>query len=236
MSRLECFAIHGVGEVHEGDDVVTLFLDALTAQGELLCTGDLVTVTSKVISKAEGRVVAFDGTEEHRDRIVEEESVRTLRRRGPLRITETRHGFVNANAGVDFSNTDDHTAVLLPLDPDRSARRIRGELSRRTGLEIAVVVTDTMGRTWRNGVTDVAIGSAGLSPLLDLRGTLDANGRPLEVTEVAIVDEIAGAVNLVLPKDGNTPFAVVRGLDPRFFGAGSIADTIVRSATGDLFR
>ena len=236
MSRLLCFAVQGVGEVREGDDLVTLFLDALAQQGDTLEAGDLVTVTSKVVSKSEGRVIAFDGTTTHRDAIVEAESVRTLRRRGPLRITETAHGFVNANAGVDFSNTDDGTAVLLPADPDRSARRFRGDLSRRTGLEVAVVITDTMGRTWRNGVTDVAIGSAGLRPILDLRGTYDANGRLLEATEVAIVDEVAGAVNLVLAKDANTPFAVVRGLDAHFFGAGSVGDTIVRSATGDLFR
>lgn len=236
MSRLLCFAVRGVGAVRPGDNLVTLFLDALSAQGEHLEAGDLITVTSKVVSKAEGRVIAFDGTEAHRDRIIDEESVRTLRRRGPLRITETSHGFVNANAGVDFSNTDENTAVLLPLDPDRSARRFRGDLARRTGFELAVVVTDTMGRTWRNGVTDVAIGSSGLLPILDLRGTVDANGRLLEATEVAIVDEVAAAVNLVLAKDANTPFAVVRGLVQRFFGPGSVADTIVRSPTGDLFR
>jgi len=236
VSRLLCFAVRGVGEIRAGDDLVELLLDALRAQGDDLEAGDLVTVTSKVVSKSEGRVIAFDGTDAHRDAIIDAESVRTLRRRGPLRITETHHGFVNANAGVDFSNTDEHTAVLLPTDPDRSARRFRGELSRRTGLDVAVIITDTMGRTWRNGVTDVAIGSAGLTPILDLRGTYDANGRLLEATEVAIVDEIAGAVHLVLAKDANTPFAVVRGLDPRCFGAGSVGDTIVRSPTGDLFR
>jgi coenzyme F420-0:L-glutamate ligase/coenzyme F420-1:gamma-L-glutamate ligase len=162
--------------------------------------------------------------------------VRVLRRRGTLRITETRHGFINANAGVDLSNTDDGTAVLLPKDPDRSARRLRAELSRRLNVDVAVLITDTFGRVWRQGVTDVALGSAGLTPLLDLRGTLDANGRLLEATEVAIADEIAGAANLVLHKAAGTPFALVRGLDESLFGPGSISENIVRSKNDDLFR
>jgi coenzyme F420-0:L-glutamate ligase/coenzyme F420-1:gamma-L-glutamate ligase len=197
---------------------------------------DLLIVTSKVVSKAEGRVVAFDGTEEHKIAIVEAESKRVLRRRGPLRITETHHGFINANAGVDLSNTDEGTAVLLPKDPDQSARRLRAELRRRREVDVAVVITDTFGRVWRNGVTDVALGSAGIKPILDLRGTTDANGRLLEATEVAIVDEIAGAANLVLGKARGTPFAILRGLDPSYFGPGSISDDVIRSANGDLFR
>jgi coenzyme F420-0:L-glutamate ligase/coenzyme F420-1:gamma-L-glutamate ligase len=193
-------------------------------------------VTSKVVSKSEGQVVAHDGTEEHKVALVEQESVRVLRRRGTLRITETRHGFINANAGVDLSNTEEGTAVLLPKDPDRSARRLRAEIARRTNIEVAVLITDTFGRVWRQGVTDVALGSAGLKPLLDLRGTLDANGRLLEATEVAIADEIAGAANLVLHKAAGTPFALVRGLDESFFGPGSIAEHIVRMKHDDLFR
>jgi coenzyme F420-0:L-glutamate ligase/coenzyme F420-1:gamma-L-glutamate ligase len=168
--------------------------------------------------------------------LIERESTRVLRRRGTLRITETAHGFINANAGIDLSNTDRGTAVLLPKDPDRSARRFRGEVRRRCDVEVAVVVTDTFGRTWRNGVTDVALGSAGLKPILDLRGTTDANGRLLEATEVAIVDEIAGAANLVLGKAQGTPFALLRGLDDSYFGEGSVAGDIVRSANDDLFR
>jgi len=204
--------------------------------GETLAHHDLVVVTSKVVSKAEGQVVPFDGTDQHKVAIVESESVRVLRRRGTLRITETRHGFINANAGVDLSNTDEGTAVLLPKDPDRSARRLRGEIERRCAVEVAVLVTDTFGRVWRQGVTDVALGSAGLRPVLDLRGTLDANGRLLEATEVAIADEIAGAANLVLHKAAGTPFALIRGLDESFFGPGSVSENIVRSKHEDLFR
>jgi coenzyme F420-0:L-glutamate ligase/coenzyme F420-1:gamma-L-glutamate ligase len=222
--------------VQRGDDLVTLFLSALDESGESLRRHDLVVVTSKVVSKSEGQVVPFDGSDEDKVRIVEGESVRVLRRRGTLRITETRHGFINANAGVDLSNADEGTAVLLPKDPDRSARRLRAEIGRRSGVDVATLITDTFGRVWRQGVTDVALGSAGLRPVLDLRGTTDANGRLLEATEVAIADEIAGAANLVLHKAAGTPFAIVRGLDESYFGEGSIGENIVRSKNDDLFR
>jgi coenzyme F420-0:L-glutamate ligase/coenzyme F420-1:gamma-L-glutamate ligase len=236
MRELRIIPILGVGMVQKGDDLVSLFLEALHAQGESLAHHDLIVVTSKVVSKSEGQVVAFDGTEAHKVALIEQESTRVLRRRGPLRITETRHGFINANAGVDLSNTADGTAVLLPKEPDRSARRFRAEVGRRRDVDVAVVITDTFGRVWRIGVTDVALGSAGLKPVLDLRGTTDANGRTLEATEVAIVDEIAGAANLVLGKALGTPFALLRGLDESYFGEGSVADDIVRSRNDDLFR
>lgn len=236
MNELRIIPITGVGAIREGDELVGVLLEAMDRQQLALENQDLLIVTSKVVSKAEGRVVAFDGTEEHKIAIVEAESKRVLRRRGPLRITETHHGFINANAGVDLSNTDEGTAVLLPKDPDQSARRLRAELRRRREVDVAVVITDTFGRVWRNGVTDVALGSAGIKPILDLRGTTDANGRLLEATEVAIVDEIAGAANLVLGKARGTPFAILRGLDPSYFGPGSISDDVIRSANGDLFR
>jgi coenzyme F420-0:L-glutamate ligase/coenzyme F420-1:gamma-L-glutamate ligase len=236
VSELRVVALASSVQVQLGNDLATMLLDALQGANEALVHHDLVVVTSKIVSKSEGQVVAFDGTQEHKVKIVENESVRVLRRRGSLRITETRHGFINANAGVDLSNTDDGTAVLLPKDPDRSARRLRAEIARRSNVEVAILITDTFGRVWRQGVTDVAIGSAGLKPLLDLRGTLDANGRLLEATEVAIADEIAGAANLVLHKAAGTPFALVRGLDESFFGEGSIGENIVRSKNDDLFR
>lgn len=236
MSELRILAVRGVGPVKEGDDLVALFLSALEASGESLAHHDLVVVTSKVVAKAEGRVVAFDGTEQNKLALIEQEARRVLRRRGPLRITETHHGFINANAGVDLSNADGGTAVLLPRDPDRSARRFRSDVRRRREVDAAVVITDTFGRAWREGVVDVAIGCSGLRPILDLRGTTDANGRILESTEVAIVDEVAGAANLVLGKAEGTPFAILRGLDESYFGDGSIGDDIVRSAKDDLFR
>ncbi len=236
MIELRVIPLGAVGEVREGDDLVALLFDALETSGQSLTHHDLVIVTSKVVSKSEGRVVAYDGTEAHKVEIVEGESRRVLRRRGALRITETHHGFINANAGVDLSNTPDGTAVLLPMDPDQSARRMRAQIRRRGDVDVAVMVTDTFGRVWRQGVTDVAIGSAGIRPVLDLRGTADAHGRVLEATEVAIADEIAGAANLVLGKAEGTPFALVRGLDDSYFGVGSVRDSIVRPTNGDLFR
>jgi len=227
MNELRVIPIVGVGIVEQGDDLVDLLLSATDAQGLTLEDQDLVIITSKVVSKSEGQVVPFDGSEEHKVALVEGEARRILRRRGPLRITESHHGFVCATDG---------TAVLLPKDPDRSARRMQSEIKRRRGVNVAVVITDTFGRVWRNGVTDVALGSAGVKPILDLRGTTDANGRPLEATEVAIVDEIAGAANLVLGKAMGTPFALLRGLDSSYFGEGSISKDMVRSANDDLFR
>ena len=236
MNELRIIPLPSVAMVKEGDDLVALFLEALGSSGLTLEARDLIIVTSKVVSKSEGQVVPFDGTEEHKVALIESESTRILRRRGPLRITETRHGFINANAGIDLSNTDDGTAVLLPKDPDRSARRFRGEIQRRCNVEVAVIITDTFGRVWRVGVTDVAIGSAGVKPILDLRGTSDATGRVLEVTEVAVADEIASAANLVLGKAEATPFAIIRGLDDSYFGDGSIKENALRRANEDLFR
>lgn len=228
-------AIGGVGPVREGDDLAGLLLGALAAAGLSLADGDVVVVTSKVVAKSEGRVESVGETEAAKVALVEREATRVLRRRGPLRITETAHGFVNANAGVDLSNSEPGVAVLLPRDPDRSARRLRAELRRRAGVAVAVVVTDTFGRAWRNGVADVAIGVAGLVSVLDLRGTRDAFGRVLEATEVAVADEVAAAADLVLAKAAATPFALIRGLDPTLLGEGSGAD-LVRPPGEDLFR
>jgi coenzyme F420-0:L-glutamate ligase len=228
-------AIGGVGPVREGDDLADLLLNALGGAGLALADGDVVVVTSKVVAKSEGRVEAIAETEAAKVALVEREATRVLRRRGPLRITETAHGFVNANAGVDLSNSEPGVAVLLPRDPDRSARRLRADLRRRAGVDVAVVVTDTFGRAWRQGVADVAIGVAGLVAVLDLRGTRDAFGRVLEATEVAVADEVAAAADLVLAKAAGTPFALVRGLDPSLLGDGSGAD-LVRPPDEDLFR
>jgi coenzyme F420-0:L-glutamate ligase / coenzyme F420-1:gamma-L-glutamate ligase len=226
----------GVGVITDGTDIVSALLDALLASGEVLADFDVVAVTSKIVAKSEGRVVPCADAEADKVALVEREARRVLRRRGPLRITETHHGFVCANAGVDLSNTEAGTAVLLPVDPDRSARRFRAEVRRRTQREIAVVVTDTFGRPWRQGVTDVAIGVAGLIPVLDLRGTTDAFGRVLEATEVAVADEIAAAADLVLGKATATPFALVRGVPHEWFGDGSVAENLVRRPDEDLFR
>ena len=228
--RIEVLAVAGLPEVRPGDD-----LAALIAGAADLADGDVVVVTQKVVSTAEDRLVDIDPEVGHRP-LVERESVRILRRRGDLVIAETEHGFVCANAGVDLSNVEAGQAALLPVDSDRSARRIRDALRHRFSVDVAVVVSDTFGRPWRRGVTDVAIGCAGLRPVVDLRGTTDALGRELQVTEVAVVDEIAAAAELVMGKAAGVPVAVVRGIDPAWFGDGSVVDDVVRSPDEDLFR
>ena len=228
--RIEVLAVAGLPEVRPGDD-----LAALIAGAANLADGDVVVVTQKVVSKAEDRLVDIDPEVGHRP-LVEREAVRILRRRGDLVIAETEHGFVCANAGVDLSNVEAGKAALLPVDSDRSARRIRDALRHRFSVDVAVVVSDTFGRPWRRGVTDVAIGCAGLRPVGDLRGTTDALGRELQVTEVAVVDEIAAAAELVMGKAAGVPVAVVRGIDPVWFGDGSVVDDVVRSPDEDLFR
>jgi len=207
------------------------------AAGEILQNGDVVVVTQKIVSKAEGRLVAMDPEDPMAHKpLVEAEAVRVLRRRGDLVLTETRHGFVCANSGVDLSNVERGWAALLPLDPDRSARRIRDGLRAHLDLEVAVIVSDTFGRAWRRGSTDVAIGVAGLAGVVDLRGTDDALGRPLQATEVCIADEVAAAAELVMGKAKGIPVAIVRGLDPAFLREGSVRAEVVRPYAEDLFR
>jgi len=224
--------VEGIGEIRPGDE-----LAAIIAERTQLVAGDVVVVTQKVVSKAEGRLVAVDPEDPHGHRqVVLDESVRVLRRRGDLVVTETRHGFICANAGVDLSNVERGWAALLPLDSDRSARRIRDGLRARSGVEVGVVVSDTFGRTWRRGVTDVAIGCAGIAAVVDLRGTTDALGRELAVTEVCVADEIAAAAELVMGKARAVPVAVVRGIDASWLREASVRDEIVRHPSEDLFR
>jgi coenzyme F420-0:L-glutamate ligase/coenzyme F420-1:gamma-L-glutamate ligase len=231
-SSIAIFAVTGLPEVGPGDD-----LAAMIAAASSLRDGDVVVVTQKIVSKAEGRVVAVDPDDAlARQELALDEAVRVLRRRGDLVVTETRHGFVCANSGVDLSNMADGYAALLPIDSDRSARRIRDGLRARTGCDVGVIVSDTFGRAWRRGVTDVAIGSAGLRAIVDLRGTTDAMGRTLVATEICVVDEIAAAAELVMGKASHVPVAVVRGVDPSVFGAGSVREQVVRPYAEDLFR
>ena len=231
---LTVIPVTGLPEVGRGADLAGLICEATA-----LCDGDVVVVTQKVVSKAEGAVEADDADDplSHKS-IVERESVRVLRRRGDLVISETRHGFVCANAGVDLSNVERGTAALLPEDSDRSARRIRDGIRARAGVRVGVVVSDTFGRPWRRGVTDVAIGSAGIRPVVDLRGTRDAYGRELQVTEVAVADEVAAAAELVMGKATGVPVAVVRGLDPSVHTdePASVSRDLLRPPTDDLFR
>jgi len=233
MTRIELVPIEGMPEVHEGD----VLADLIVASAPDLQAGDVLVVTQKIVSKAEGRMVAVDADDplSHKA-IVEQESVRIVRRRGDLIISETAHGFVCANAGVDLSNVERGQAALLPLDSDRSARRIRDGIRARAGVEVGVIVSDTFGRPWRDGLTDVAIGCAGVAAVVDLRGTEDSLGRELQVTKVCVADEIASAAELVMGKSSGVPVAIVRGVDPEWLREGSVAAEIIRSPADDLFR
>ncbi len=236
MQPLTLIPVHGIPEIRPDDALAPLLADAAVAQGTPLLDGDCIVVTQKIVSKAEGRLVQVDPDDRAARRaLVEQESVRVLRRRGDLIISETTHGFVCANAGVDLSNLDEGWAALLPVDSDRSARRIRDALRATRGVEVAVVISDTFGRPWRQGLTDVAIGVAGLAAVVDLRGSTDARGRELQVTEVAVADEVAGAAELVMGKSAGVPVAIVRGLDPEWLRESS-ARELVRAPADDLFR
>ncbi len=232
MSRLAIIPIEGLPEVRPGDRLAPMI-----ARCAELADGDIVVVTQKVVSKAEGRMVAVGPDDPGAyAALVEAESVRVLRRRGDLVISETATGFVCANAGIDRSNVPDGFVTLLPVDADRSARRIRDGLRAAPGVDVGVIVSDTFGRTWRNGVTDVAIGCAGIAAVVDLRGTTDSLGRPLEVTEIAVADELASAAELVMGKAGGVAAAIIRGVEPSWFRDSSVRAEIVRPPAEDLFR
>jgi coenzyme F420-0:L-glutamate ligase/coenzyme F420-1:gamma-L-glutamate ligase len=233
MSGYSVIPVAGIGEVVPGDDVAALVLTALEASGLVLLNGDVVVVTHKIVSKAEGRLRPAVDDADYRS-IIEEEAAAVVRRRGALMITQTRHGFICANAGVDRSNVPGDQAVLLPLDPDASAHGIRRKLEAACGVGLGVVVTDTFGRAWRRGLVDVAIGVSGVDAIADLRGTTDMQGRVLDVTEVAVVDEIAAAADLAMGKASGVPVVVIRGLGLAP-GEGRASD-LVRPAAEDMFR
>jgi coenzyme F420-0:L-glutamate ligase / coenzyme F420-1:gamma-L-glutamate ligase len=228
----------GVPEVRPGDDLARLLLAAVGRAGLELADGDVLAVTSKVVAKAEGRLVPLPADPAGRERVLAEtvaaETARVVARRGRLVIAETRHGLVGANALVDASNAGGDRLVLLPADPDASAARLRAALAELDGHDVAVVVTDTLGRPWRLGQTDVAVGLAGMGALDDWRGRTDGDGRLLEVTEVAVADEVAAAADLVKGKASRVPAALLRGV-PRPKGDGAARD-LVRPPTDDLFR
>lgn len=231
----EVRAVTGIGEVRPGDDLAAL----ITTAAPWLVDGDILVVTSKVVSKAEGQLVDVPldepAREAAREAVLRAETSRVVARRGATQIVQTHHGFVLASAGIDASNVEPTRLVLLPKDPDASARWLRDELRERFGLRVAVVVTDTMGRPWRMGLTDVAIGAAGIDAVTDYRGVLDPYGNELQLTQMAVIDELAGAADLVKGKTGQVPVAVVRGLPTRPDGHGTGAAALIRGADADLF-
>jgi coenzyme F420-0:L-glutamate ligase/coenzyme F420-1:gamma-L-glutamate ligase len=245
VTRLELIGVEGLPEVRPGDD-----LGELISSRSKLATGDVLVVAQKVVSKSEGRLIRLQTVNASPEavsiaanlvaapdprmvQVILDESVRVLRSHRVL-ITETRHGFVCANGGVDHSNVPGEDVVtLLPEDPDASASGLRGRLRQLTGIEVGVIVSDTFGRPWRLGIVNVALGVAGLPALLDLRGSLDSTGKELHATVLAIADELAAAAGLVMGKTARTPVVIVRGL--RMQGSGTGRD-LVRPAAEDLFR
>jgi coenzyme F420-0:L-glutamate ligase/coenzyme F420-1:gamma-L-glutamate ligase len=244
VTGLRVIPVRGIREIGPGDDLAELIAGAAQLED-----GDVLVVAHKVVSKAEGRVLRLDavdaselakgiagadGRDARQVEAVLRESVRIVRMRAPLVIAETRHGFVCASAGVDASNAPEPgSLVLLPVDPDASAERLRAGLRKRTGREVGVIVSDSFGRAWRQGTTDVAIGAAGVRVLLDLDGQRDPVGYELHATTIAVADEIAGAAELVMGKLDGVPAAIVRGLE--LAGAGT-ARELVMPAERDLFR
>jgi coenzyme F420-0:L-glutamate ligase/coenzyme F420-1:gamma-L-glutamate ligase len=247
--ELRVIGLGGLPDVRPGDDIAALILEAAERQATPLTAGDILVVTQKIVSKAEGRVVALADVEPGAEaarlaretdkdpRLVElilRESRRIVRQAGPVLIMETRHGFVCANAGVDMSNVGRGLVTLLPEDPDRSAAAIRAGLRERAGLEVAVVISDTFGRPWREGHTNVAVGIAGMEAFVDYVGQVDPHGYDLRVSTLAVADELAGAAELVMGKLSGVPAAIIRGYEyPR--GSGTARD-MIRPAERDLFR
>jgi coenzyme F420-0:L-glutamate ligase/coenzyme F420-1:gamma-L-glutamate ligase len=248
--ELRIFGVDGIAEIRSGDDVVGAIVGAIRASANGLEDGDVVVVTHKIVSKAEGRLVALTeiepspfaqhlanlgGKDPRQIEVVLRESERVVRMGHGVIISETRHGFVCANAGVDASNVDGREVVCLqPLDPDGSAEAIRSGLREHFGVEVGVIVTDTFGRAWRTGVVNVAIGVAGLAPLDDYRGQVDPNNYELRATVIAVADELAAAAELVMGKLARRPVAIVRGFGAS--GPPGRAHDLVMDASRDLFR
>jgi coenzyme F420-0:L-glutamate ligase/coenzyme F420-1:gamma-L-glutamate ligase len=248
-AEVRIIPVRGLPEIRPGDDLAALILAAATAQGTPLAAGDLLVVTQKIVSKAEGRVVALDGVtpgddarrlaaETDKDprlaELILRESRRIVRQSGPVVITETRHGFVCANAGIDASNVAQGYVSLLPEDPDRSADAIRAAVKERSGVEAPVIISDTFGRAWREGHVNMAVGLAGMDAFADYVGEVDPFGNELRVSTLAVADELAAAAELVMGKLDGVPVAIVRGFDyPPGRGA---ARDLVRPPERDLFR
>lgn len=249
QGAVQIFSLPKVPEVQPGDDLAAMVVDAAIAGGAPLQDGDILVVTQKVVSKAEGRVVDLRtvepsdlaarfaerwGKDPRYVEVVLRESSRIVRMDHGVLIAQTRHGFVCANAGVDASNIAGEMACLLPLDADASAAALRDALTRRLGIDLAIVISDSFGRPWRNGIVNVAIGVAGMAPLEDYRGRPDDHGRVMHASVIAVADEVASAAELLAGKVNRSPFVVVRGYAYR--RAGGRAADLVMDATTDLFR
>jgi coenzyme F420-0:L-glutamate ligase/coenzyme F420-1:gamma-L-glutamate ligase len=248
-SAIQIFPLPGLPEIHPGDDIAPLIAASAQGQGFLVAPGDVFVIAQKIVSKAEGRIVRLDSITPsqraalwasawYKDaRVIElvlREAKRIVKMERGVIIAETWHGYVCANAGVDLSNAEEGTAILLPNDPDASARLLRAELSKAFDMDIGVIISDTFGRPWREGLVNVALGVAGVAPLIDYRGQCDAHGKPLQATIIATADELASTAELVMGKSARVPVAIIRGAKAGA-GSGSGRD-LIRPAEKDLFR
>ena len=229
--NIEIIPVYGLPEFKKNDDLIEILTTTLKNNSETLLNGDVVIVTQKIISKIEDRAVDLKVTDINE--VLKEESTQILRKRGETVIARTRHGFICANAGIDKSNIDKGYALLLPVDPNKTANTIRRKINAEFDLEIAVIISDTFGRAWRKGQTNVAIGSSGIEPLTSYIGTTDSYGNDLMATEIAIIDELAGASELVMNKVDEVPVAIIRGYKYKF--SDKSTDEIIRSDDEDFF-
>jgi len=229
--NIEIIPVYGLPEFKKNDDLIEILTTTLKINSETLLNGDVVIVTQKIISKIEDRAVDLKVTDINE--VLKEESTQILRKRGETVIARTRHGFICANAGIDKSNIDKGYALLLPVDPNKTANTIRIKIKAEFDLDIAVIISDTFGRAWRKGQTNVAIGSSGIEPLTSYIGTTDSYGNDLMATEIAIIDELAGASELVMNKVDEVPVAIIRGYKYKF--SDKSTDEIIRSDDEDFF-
>lgn len=229
--NIEIIPVYGLPEFKKNDDLIEILTTTLKNNSETLLNGDVVIVTQKIISKIEDRAVDLKVTDINE--VLKEESTQILRKRGETVIARTRHGFICANAGIDKSNIDKGYALLLPVDPNKTANTIRRKIKAESDLDIAVIISDTFGRAWRKGQTNVAIGSSGIEPLTSYIGTTDSYGNDLMATEIAIIDELAGASELVMNKVDEVPVAIIRGYKYKF--SDKSTDEIIRSDDEDFF-
>ena len=229
--NIEIVPVYGLPEFKKNDDLIEILTTTLKNNSETLLNGDVVIVTQKIVSKIEDRAVDLKVTDINE--VLKEESTQILRKRGETVIARTRHGFICANAGIDKSNIDKGYALLLPVDPNKTANKIRRKIKAEFDLDIAVIISDTFGRAWRKGQTNVAIGSSGIEPLTSYIGTTDSYGNDLMATEIAIIDELAGASELVMNKVDEVPVAIIRGYKYKF--SDKSTDEIIRSDDEDFF-
>jgi coenzyme F420-0:L-glutamate ligase/coenzyme F420-1:gamma-L-glutamate ligase len=247
-SSVQIFPLSGLPEIRRGDDLARLILGAVRMQRFQIATGDVFVIAQKIVSKAEGRIVSLDslvpsggaikwaqewGKDARVIELVLRESQRIIRMERGIIIAETSQGFICANAGIDLSNADEGTAILLPEDPDASARALNTRLRESFGTDIGIIISDTFGRPWREGLVNVALGVAGVAPLIDYRGARDANGKLLQATIIAIADELASAAELVMGKSDRVPVAIIRGVAGAGDGTGR---DLIRPAEKDIFR